>query len=321
MALVALVLFGAVQQSGSARANSPGSSIVPLIACSNLDGDPQNGVRVGDILEAVNGYFDDSPGPNYVFLRDTTADGLGRVDDILVVVGQYFTTCPLVDTQVAQATQWALANVPMTENEAALEAMDYYQASSDVPGQGVHYVNFENWDGVFDPAAPEGLVYHGGKLAAQLYVTDGTVVSWGTHAASSYPPPPVPHDVSLEVDADGPMCNPACSWDGTFDGWHMHYYLCTIHIGQSNAIAIPASFVPSVQTQSGCASLSGGEPECTVPITTTPCYRWAVNVGWMGHLWNWLANPNQVPDQGGDNGRFADCFPDTDGWKEFNCPG
>jgi hypothetical protein len=41
----------------------------------------------------------------------------------------------------------------------------------------------------------------------------------------------------------------------------------------------------------------------------------------MGHLWNHLPNANQVPDVDGTmNGRFADCFPDTQGWKAYNCP-
>jgi hypothetical protein len=241
------------------------------------------------------------------------------MDDILAVVGRYFETCPVVDTEVALATQWGLANVPMTEDAAALQKIGYYRGSTDVPGQGAHYVNLDNWDGVFDPAAPEGLVYQNGRLAAQLYVTNGDVVGWGAHAAESWPPPPVPHSVDLEADPDGPQCDPKCSWDGTYDGWHLHYYLCTIGIGTPAAAAIPGVFI-NIQNQEGCAWLSGGQPECTIPITETPCYRFAQNVGWMGHLWNWLPNANQIPDEGGINGRFADCFPDREGWKEFNCP-
>jgi hypothetical protein len=45
-----------------------------------------------------------------------------------------------------------------------------------------------------------------------------------------------------------------------------------------------------------------------------------MNVGWMGYLWNWLPNANRLPDANSTmNGRFADCFPDSEGWKAHEC--
>jgi len=45
-----------------------------------------------------------------------------------------------------------------------------------------------------------------------------------------------------------------------------------------------------------------------------------MNVGWMGYLWNWLPNANGLADVNGTtNGRFADCFPDSEGWKAHDC--
>lgn len=64
-------------------------------------------------------------------------------------------------------------------------------------------------------------MYHEGRLAAQLYVTDGSAVGWGMHEATSFPPPAAPYGVDLEGDPDGPQCDPACSWDGSYDGWHL----------------------------------------------------------------------------------------------------
>jgi hypothetical protein len=49
-------------------------------------------------------------------------------------------------------------------------------------------------------------------------------------------------------------------------------------------------------------------------------WKWKAIVGWMGHLWNHKLNPNQVPDSGSMNGRFADCTPDGQGWKAYTCP-
>ena len=337
--VAAAFLFGGTANSPKgAQAASPGATVSTLLSCPNVDASADNGVRVSDILAVVNAYHKDWPATNYTYLYDlagpynpqTGTGGAERVDDILVVVAKYHMTCPLVDTQVAAATRWGLdmdldagngmQPVPQLESEAAIEAIGYYQGSSDVPGQGTHYIKIENWDGTFNPAAPEGLVYQNGRFAAQLYVVDGNAVGWGTHEAFSPPGPTTPHGVDLEGDADGPQCSPACSWDGANDGWHLHYYLCTINNGTSSALAISAAIVPSVGTESGCQSYSGGNPLCTSPITAQPCYRWAPNTGWMGHLWNWLPNANQITDVGGTNGRFADCFPDTQGWKAFNCP-
>ena len=324
LAAVTLLAFGVSSGpgTGDVQASSPGSTVVPLLSCPTVSGGGQVDL-FGDIFGVAFqfGTDDDDVGPGepdgYHVLYDVgLADGtIDLFNDIFGVALRFGEICPAVDAQVAKATLWGINNVPVVENAAALVAIGYYRGSTDVPGQGVHYVKIENWDGNFDPEAPEGLVYNNGKLAAQLYVTDGTVVGWGTHAATSYPPPPVPHGVDLEGAADGPQCSPACSWDGTYDGWHMHYYLCTFDIGTVGAVA-----VPNVSTQGSCASFGGGDPLCTIPITTTPCYRWGQNVGWMGHLWNHELNPNQIADIGGNNGRFADCVPDTDGWKAFNCP-
>lgn len=324
LAAVTLLAFGASSGpgAGDVHASSPGTTVAPLLSCPDVGGDGTVDL-FNDIFGVAFkfGTDADAVGPGepdgYHVLYDVgVADGtIDLLNDIFGVAFSFSEACPLVDVQVAKATLWGINNVPATENEAALEAMGYYQASFDVPGQGVHYVNLENWDGVFDPEAPEGLVYNNGKFVAQLYVTDGTAVGWGTHAATSYPPPAVPHNVDLEGDADGPQCSPACSWAGTYDGWHMHYYLCTTNIGTSAASALPG-----FSTQGSCLIYGGGDPLCTIPITATPCYRWAQNVGWMGHLWNQQLNPNQIPDEGGNNGRFADCIPDGSTWKAFNCP-
>lgn len=328
MAMFAFTISARQDEAPSAIASSPGANAVPLVSCPDVSGDGTVAL-FDDILEVAM-HFGFAPGDtNYHVLYDVADPVNQPIDlfgDIFGTATRFGEICPAVDTQVVNATLWGIDNLPSTINPNATlvqtpSGLKYYRGSSDVPGQGVHYTRFENWDGNFDPQAPEGIVYQNGKLAAQLYVVDGAAVGWGTHAASSWPPPTTPHDVDLEGDADGPQCSPACSWAGG-EGWHLHYFLCTVHIGGLGAAAIPAQLVYpglDLRTQGNCAAYAG-EPQCTVPITTTPCYRWSMNVGWMGHLWNHQLNENLIPDQGGNNGRFADCIPDTEGWKAFNCP-
>jgi hypothetical protein len=316
-------------------------------------------VVIADILAVVQAYFKDWPSTSYVYMYDLNAPynpqspsgtGQQRIDDILAVLGQYFVICPAVDTEVALATKWAmdmdldpsngLQPVPQLESEAALEAIGYYRTTTDVPGQGVHYVNNENWDGVFDPTAPEGLVYVGGRLSAQLYVADAPTVGLGTHGGAVCdmrdPPGPPPfgyycdgaeYGIELEDAADGPQCDPACSWIGP-EEWHLHHFLCSYNIGTPSATAIPGSLAPSIgDSEANCQTFSNSvtnpdAPECTVPVTAQPCWSWSKDSGWMGHLYNWIPNANRIPDVNGTmNGRFADCFPDEDNWKATNCPG
>ncbi len=355
-----LLLGGSSSRPEPATAASPGAAVSPILSCPNVDGSAGNKVLIPDILAVVQAYFKDYPiagsepagtsdyvpmyDLNGVYNPQTGLGGQQRIDDILAVVNAYFDVCPLVDTQVAQATSWAMdvdgnpgngmQPVPQIENEAAIEALGYYRGTNDVPGQGVHYVNNQNWDGVFDPAAPEGLVYNNGRLAAQLYVTDAPTVGLGTHAPNACFTQPTPSGcpgkidgIDLEPPGTGPDCNPACSWIGA-EKWHLHYYLCTVNIGTTGAIAIPGSFIPAVgNSLAACDAYSDSQtnpdaPECTIPVTTQPCYSWGQTAGWMGHLYNWFPNANRVADVNATmNGRFGDCYPDVEGWKATNCPG
>ena len=394
LALLAL-MPGTDQRTASATANP----LPPLLSCPNVDGSDNHKVTVADILSVVKKFPKSYGQAGYGALWDlvspynsTSPVGTGAitVSDIIAVVQKYNVTCPLVDTQIARGTRAigdplymdilcdpALTTPVncggdaqfLTENASFLATKGYFQASSNVPGQGVHYFAPNNWDGVFNPTRPEGLVYDNGpedpmhanagscsdnvdnggdgvkdgndpdcqvfRLAAHLYVIKGDGVggvTWGSYAAGPcggdpYTCPGAEHGINLE-SAPGPNCSPACSWDGTYDGWHVHYYLCTVHIGHTVALAIPGSIAPTVgDTQEHCedyAAIGGSDTPCPVPMTSAdvPCYTWGKEIGWMGHLWNWLPNANLIPDIGtsGQNGRFADCYPDSAGWGPFDCP-
>lgn len=315
-ALLVALSFGAERNGNGAEASHPGVTPAPLLSCPDVDG--SGDVTLFEDVFPIASLFGKGPGdPGYHVMYDVVApvNAPINIDDIMSAALRFGEACPAVDTEVARATLWGLFNLPLTEDPAALAAISYYRGSTDVPGQGVHYTKLQNWDGVFDPMAPEGLVYNNGKLVAQLYVVSGDVVGWGS-------PPPNPSGPSIhDVDIDA-FCAPQppntdrCSWS-TNEGWHDHHNLCTVHIGSPGAFAIPGF------SSSSCFNFSGGEPLCTVPVTVTPCYRWDDLVGWMGHLWNHQLNPNWIDEDGDavpDNGRFADCSPDLEGWKASNCP-
>jgi hypothetical protein len=333
LALGAVLLFAAMNTPTQASETAPAAT--PLLSCPNVDGSDNNRVQVADILQVVNSFFNDAPSPDYVFLNDLDANGEQRVSDILYAVQDFFIECPRVDTEVAQATLWVAVDHPeiLTEDVAALSALGYEKGSFDVPGQGIHYVNLDNWDGTFEPAAPEGLVYNNGRLDAQLYVVDGNSVGWiediGPNQGSCWDgvdnggdgltdaadgdcgsgdPPGAPPLDDIDID---PLCQTSpCSWAGD-EGWHLHYRLCTTHIGTPYASAIPL----------GPGSDHDDCKQIQMNTSGGGYMRYAPRVGWMGHLWNWTPNPNLIEDVDGTmNGRFADCHPDGSGWKAHNCP-
>lgn len=356
LVLLAVMVLGAFSLSTeTTESASPGATVTPLLTCANVDASADNKVLIGDILAVVQSYFKDYPTTNYVYMNDLVAPynpvtgtgGQQRVDDILAVLGQYFDVCPLVDTQVAKATRWALDTdsgtpgnqpVPQLEDVTALAALGYVRISAiDVPGQGVHYSKGTLWDGTFDPAAPEGLVYNDGRLAAQLYVMNGFNVGWftedpgpnegpcadGIDNGGDGPADGADSDCDM-VPAEGPpvtdinidpfaYCGASvpCSW-ATEEGWHLHYRFCILHIGTAFA---RFQGLPSGQGQAECDAIQAG----TNGGVGTHAYF--ERLGWMGHLWNWFPNANMETDVNGmQNGRFADCFPDVQGWKAHNCP-
>jgi len=315
---VALTIIGALfaasfSASQWAGANTPGTSAVPLLSCADVVGD--GNVNIADVAQIVGKFGSVQGGAAYHPLYDVGPPSLGGINvlDIASAVAEFGDLCPAVDTEVARATLPFLTTQFQNEDPAYLATQGYFQGSSDVPGQGVHYVNDAYFnDDIFDPAHPEGLVYDNGKLAAQLYFVDGDAVGWGTNQ----PPPPYPppsQDGADDTDIDA-FCSPQpCSWSGN-EGWHLHYYLCTVAIGSPQAFAFPG-----VQTAAQCENNHNNA--CGGQKCAGTTWRWNDQVGWMGHLWNHVLNANLIGDGVSFNGRFADCYPDPPwGWKAYNCP-
>jgi hypothetical protein len=324
LSLAAVMLLASLPRA-SVEATHP-STPQPILECPDVNGDgPVSG---GDIATVVSKFGQTSPDtravgaayhPLYDLVPQTAPGGSISGGDIGKVVAGFGTSCSSgPDTQIAQATL-ALRSSPdwlsyLTENASFLAGKGYYLSSTDVPGQGKHYINPTYFsDNRFNVLQPEGLVYEGGKLVAQLYYVDGDAVGWGTE------PPPIEN---VEIDA---FCTPtppdtSCSWKLGYDGWHLHTNLCTVAIGSPFAAAIP-----NVTSDANCQAIHNtwcGGAKC--PGTT---YRWNDRVGWMGHLWSHMINPNPNPlEPDLLNGRFSDCFPDPWGpgpsehYTGFSCP-
>jgi hypothetical protein len=342
MALAALFLVIGARSSGQIEASHP-TTPQPLLYCADVNGD--TAVAVGDISRVVARFGANdatyTATATYHPLYDLNPAGTGAitVQDITTVVSDFGLNCGLVspvDTQVAQATVAMLniADVPggpvcnftalLTENVTCLAEHGYYRSSTDVPGQGVHYVSDDYWDGLFNLNPPEGMIYNNGRLVAQLYYVEGDNttgdgdpskggVGWGPE-----PLPSPPNQIQIDSFCVPNPPNTVCSWAGTRDTWHLHYDLCTVAIGTPQAAAIPG-----VASQAQCDNLqNGGWPPCGGPCGGT--HEWDMRVGWMGHLWNHQLNPNSNPNDpsGGPfgNGRFADCAPDVEHWGSYTCP-
>ena len=260
----------------------------PVLSCSDVNGDGP--VTVGDIGEVVLRFGSAYPDPPYHPLYDVNGgDGMVTIGDVGMAVFDFGLVCPLVDTQIAQAT---LAIIDpshggdprfLNEDPDFLASRGYLRAAQDLPGHGIHYVNPSLLDGIFDPAEPDGVAYNNGRLVSHVYYADGDVVGWGGMPE---------HSNQVDIDA---FCTPAppntaCSFSGSEDGWHDHVELCIWNIGTPEALVF--------------APISEEECESTGGI-------WDGRNGWMLHMHPHTINPN---------GRFANCFPDVEHWKGFNCP-
>ncbi|MGB2693578.1 MAG: hypothetical protein WBD55_00145 [Dehalococcoidia bacterium] len=339
-ALGALFLAFASSAPGAVEASHPVNP-QPLLNCSDVNGDGP--VTAGDIQKVVGkfGTNDAHAAANALYhpLYDLTTppgssgSGAITVGDILVAVSDFGLTCPAMNGQIAQATLDIIdpnyhppAGVPdfpgaaglLTENATLLASKGYLLSSTDVPGQGKHYVNatFFN-DNLFYPTQPDGLVYADGKLAAQLYYVDGDAVGWGCWPGPppgncTQGPPPVAEQVNVDAFCSPTPPNSSCSWAGSYDGWHLHDNLCTVAVGSPQAAAIPG-----VGSAASCEAIHNMVCGSKCAGTT---WNWDDRVGWMGHLWNHLLNANVNNTDINGNGRFADCYPDTEDWTGFNCP-
>jgi len=190
-ALVMTAVFAALPPRPTAADEA---AWAPLLNCADVNAD--GAVSVGDIYDVVGRFGTTYQSDGYMLLYDLDGKGAVSVGDIARVVLDFGAACPLVETQVAQAT---LA-IDAYQDQSAAIADGYVQGTQNLPGHGVHFIKWSLVDGNFDIGEPEGLNYSAdGELLAIYYIDP---IWLPGHAA------------------------PPEGFDGAEDMWHDHPGLC-----------------------------------------------------------------------------------------------
>ncbi len=269
---VVVVSIATVSLSASPKQTTAGVAWPPLLNCPDVNGD--GAVSGLDMFALLGSYNSAYPSSNYLLLHDLDGDQSVGWLDFLEVLDRFGESCPLIDTQVAQATlatmkyrDWSVAN-----------AAGYNVSTQYVPQMGIH-VSKNNYTMTFDPTDPIGLIYTNagggtpGELIGMWYVVpvqevcdffvpgtspcqpvDVEPVGFGTNSTD---------EDNLDIDTcTAPLCQ---------RGWHTHTNLC-VYLNPPRTIELGEGF-----TAQDCFD-SGG-------VFNFGTY------GWMSHLYNFIPNP------------------------------
>ena len=283
--LMAIVGFGAftsaLPRPGAALENWP-----PLLNCSDVNADGHvDGFDIGAVVTKFGTVY---PNENYLLLYDVW--GGGNVDgfDIGKVVVDFGRVCPLIETQVAQATLALIGAYggPDLRDPAQAAAAGYIQDSQDVPQMGIHLDNplyLTAWpnccslglpgeDTESQLIHPVGLVYAEAPGGGPDELIGGWYLAPNDEVCAFYGIPG-PCQSSAEqplgfglTNADEDNQDPV----GAQLGWHTHPWLCVWNWGTTSALVFENV------AQQDCES-SGG--------------IWFSTYGWMLHLYNVIPNP------------------------------
>ena len=226
-----------------------------------------------NVVKADDGKF--VPGPDYMLLYDVDGGGSVEITDIGTVVARFGDSCPLIETQVAEATL-AMAGLPPFDSNPDFRNWDETQAAGFatqtqyVPAMGIH-VSDGTYTSTFDNTDPIGMVYKQTGGTPDVLIGAWFVV-------------PVP-EVCFVFGIDPTTCSSEepVGFDGEEDntdlnpgqrGWHTHTNLCFI-LGPSG---------PSVIEQGP----GGSHEQCKAVggVLNFPTY------GYMIHLYNFIPNPD-----------------------------
>ena len=259
---------------GSLPANWPA-----LLNCPDVNAD--TGVSAADIsfvvskfgthvVKASDGKF--VPGADYLLLYDVDGGGNVGVSDIATVVARFGDICPLIETQVAEATL-AMAGLspfdsrPDLRNWGEAQAAGFGTQTQYVPAMGIH-VSDSTYTATFDHTDPIGMVYKQtgstpDVLIGAWYVVpvqDVCDIFLGGQTCSNEEP------AGFDGEEDNTDLNPAQR------GWHTHTNLCFIPSGPSVIEQGPGG------SHQQCKDAGG--------ILNFPTY------GYMIHLYNFIPNPD-----------------------------
>lgn len=283
---------------------SPDPLWTPLLSCPDTDGSGRVDLP-NDILGVALRWqtvWDGPPNPDsgmsYSLIYDTS--GGNKIDlpnDILGTIIRWQEECPLVDQQVAQATQ---AIMPY-EDPAVAIADGYVQSTQDVSNMGIHMYNLGFQTAYPDFASqmlhPVGLVYTDANPDPNIDVPDKLIGAWYNVAI-----PEVCEFFGVPNPENCPTSQPE-GFDGDGDltvdttaiqqAWHTHTGLCYGGVGTAQAWVVETF---STETQDECESAAYGP---------CPCFYFAT-YGWMMHLYNFIPNPfDSYPAGYPTEGRFT----------------
>ena len=291
---ILVVSLAAISLSGSPKQTSAGHGLVTWPAlqnCPDLNGDGAvSGLDLFAMISSAGSvYSATSVTSDYVYLYDRNGDQHITLSDFMDVLGRLGERCPLVDTQVALATQ---ATIKYQNCQDALND-GYFQNTQFVDRMGIHLskngnVTAEFTDQVLNPAglictdsnASAGTdVPH--KLIGMWYVMPMMEVCFLYPNATCSDTEPVGFGLT-NTDEDN------TDMTGIQKGWHTHSGLCIWGINTTQAGSVEGI------SETTC----DGQPQPNI---------WFSEYGWMAHLYN------HIPNQDGRFMMWSDFLPPEGG--------
>ena len=265
--------------SGSPRqASAGGAPWPPLLNCPDVTGDGP--VDFADFLALLQNYGTEYPNADFLYLYDWDPNGAVDFFDFLVLLQNYTQVCPLMESQVAQAT---LATMPYQDCNAAVA--DGYSPGTGgvyVPNMGIHISKFSNMSSTFDLEKPFGLVCT--ETSPGSRVVDQLIGLWYIIPVEStgtlYEALGLPIQGPYQPDDEKPVGFGTSNTDedsidlGIQQGWHTHPNLC-----------VGSGFLDELGPAPNPSWHDPNDPvhECLVHrggFVLIPLY------GWMIHLYN-----------------------------------
>jgi hypothetical protein len=276
--VLAITFVAVLAMSGSPRPASAGPAWPPLLNCPDVTGDGP--VDFFDFLALLRNYGTEYPNADFYYLYDWDPNGAVDFFDFLVLLQNYGQVCPLMESQVAQAT---LATMQYQDCQNAGPPYSPMSGGVYVPNMGIHISNLSNMSSTFDPEQPFGLVCTetstGSTVVEQLIGLWYVIPVESTGTLYQIPGP-------YQLDDEQPVGFGDSNTDedsidlGTQKGWHTHPNLC---VGSGFLAELGTAPNPSWHDENDpvheCLDHRGG-------FLLVPLY------GWMLHLYNFVPNPD-----------------------------
>ena len=273
---VVVVSIATISLSASPKPTSAGHWSVTwpvLLSCPDLNGDGAvSGLDLFAMISSAGSVYSPTDvNSNYLYLHDRNGDQHITLSDFMEVLGRLGDRCPLVDSQVALATN-AAAKYQNCQDALDPVTGGYIQSTQFVPNMGIHLSKNVNVVPEFTGQLlnPAGLICTDSVAGGGADVPHKLIGMWYVmpmmEVCFLYPNATC-SDTEPE-GFDGPEDNTAMPGQ---QGWHTHPNLCVWGIGTE---------------QAGTAE---DVPQETCNNQPQPNF-WFSEYGWMAHLYNFIPN-------------------------------